>query len=484
MSGGDPSDGGHTHKFEGPIPEEWGLLPHLQQLKLSFCELKCPIPESIGFLSSLERLDLDHNQLNGALPRSFVHFSRRLQVLNLSENQLQGDDDVPPLFFDMLCGLERLDLNNYSDDAEPKTISNWLVKNYTNLGNLTQISLARQGLIGAIPRFVKISNLRELSLEENGLTGTIPASLGEVKTLTHLSLSMNKLEGGIPSSLGNLTRLRHLTLDSNELVGCIPASFSQLGDLAKLELQGNGFSGPIPAVGASSNLHTLIFSGNKFTSPDLPAALGQLHRPLSSSLEVLWIGGNSLGGDFCHDTVALCSKLTHLGFFDMGLEGTLPESIGNLTNLMKISLSLNNFTGGIPESIGQLVNVVKLDLSQNKLTGPIPKAIGKMASLQELYLFENELSGPIPPSIAGASCLEVLVLAKNKLGGAVPNLRPLKKLAKFNVKENALRGAKSSRIRRWHRASYHALAMFFGIGTESVRTKLKKHLPNCEVFMD
>jgi Leucine-rich repeat (LRR) protein len=60
-----------------------------------------------------------------------------------------------------------------------------------------------------------------------------------------------------------------------------------------------------------------------------------------------------------------------------------------------------------------------LDLGYNQLNGSIPESIGDLDQLQELYLDNNQLSGTIPSSI-GSSSLEYLYLYSNQLSGLIP----------------------------------------------------------------
>ena len=53
--------------------------------------------------------------------------------------------------------------------------------------------------------------------------------------------------------------------------------------------------------------------------PPLPETL-RLLAPLASNLEMLSLGGNKLGGTITDD-IAVFTKLTELGLYDMGLEG-------------------------------------------------------------------------------------------------------------------------------------------------------------------
>jgi len=69
---------------------------------------------------------------------------------------------------------------------------------------------------------------------------------------------------------------------------------------------------------------------------------------------------------------------------------SLPDWIGNLTNLMTLYLIGNNLTS-LSKSIGQLTKLEYLYLSHNKLTS-LPSEIGRLTKLHLLYLSGNKLT--------------------------------------------------------------------------------------------
>ena len=104
--------------------------------------------------------------------------------------------------------------------SEP--LSSWSQVLTDTNGRVTLLSLASNGLSGAIPEELgDLTRLRILNLAENALSGEIPSSLGNLASLERLALNKNGLSGAIPSSLGDLTRLEILWLDSNGLSGAI-----------------------------------------------------------------------------------------------------------------------------------------------------------------------------------------------------------------------------------------------------------------------
>jgi hypothetical protein len=67
---------------------------------------------------------------------------------------------------------------------------------------------------------------------------------------------------------------------------------------------------------------------------------------------------------------------------------------------MELDLDTNLFTGTIPPSIGLLTNLDFLDLSVNDLNGTIPTEIGLLSELEVLILYSNRLTGTVPSSLA------------------------------------------------------------------------------------
>ena len=64
--------------------------------------------------------------------------------------------------------------------------------------------------------------------------------------------------------------------------------------------------------------------------------------------------------------------------------GTLPECIGDLTNLTYLNLGWNQLYGHLPESIGSLTNLTFMNLLSNQFSGEIPNEIGNLINLTYL----------------------------------------------------------------------------------------------------
>ena len=92
-------------------------------------------------------------------------------------------------------------------------------------------------------------------------------------------------------------------------------------------------------------------------------------------------------------------RVTLLYLSSIGLTGTIPAALGNLTNLKGLGLSGNQLTGTIPVELGNLTNLDALILGDNRLTGTIPAELGKLTNLQYLALNSNDLTGTIPTEL-------------------------------------------------------------------------------------
>lgn len=142
--------------------------------------------------------------------------------------------------------------------------------------------------------------------------------------------------------------------------------------------------------------------------------------------------------DPCSWSMVTCSPqnlVIHLATPSQNLSGTLSPSIGNLTNLMTVSLQNNNISGAIPWEIGRLSKLVQLDLSSNSFSGEIPSSLGDLMSLQYMRLNNNSLSGEFPVSLAHITGLAFLDLSYNNLAGPVPRTPPARA---FNIVGNPL----------------------------------------------
>ncbi|CAI5484295.1 unnamed protein product, partial [Closterium sp. Yama58-4] len=97
--------------------------------------------------------------------------------------------------------------------------------------------------------------------------------------------------------------------------------------------------------------------------------------------------GWEAGGDCSLAYHVDCDDQGMVTYMDLGnntLSGSIPSIIGNVSNLVTLSLFSNILSGSIPSTFGYMSRLTYLSLAYNNLTGPIPSTIGYMSSLTYL----------------------------------------------------------------------------------------------------
>ncbi|KAH7515864.1 hypothetical protein FEM48_Zijuj10G0071700 [Ziziphus jujuba var. spinosa] len=103
-------------------------------------------------------------------------------------------------------------------------------------------------------------------------------------------------------------------------------------------------------------------------------------------------------------------SLRYLLFQDTLLGGKIPKEIGNLKFLVSLVLDRSHFNGPIPPSLGNLSHLQALRLSENQLSGKVPETLVNLRNLTDLRLFTNKLSGVVPKELGNFSSFTVLHL--------------------------------------------------------------------------
>ncbi|KAI6691241.1 hypothetical protein NL676_028069 [Syzygium grande] len=271
-------------------------------------------------------------------------------------------------------------------------------------------------LVGKIPD--DLGSLPKLQALENGLQGEIPETLSKLRGLGSVQLAFNQLTGEIPPAIFNISGIFSFSAGDNQLRGSIPPYIGDtLPYLIYLNFGSNLFTGVIPpSLSNASGLQKIYFQTNSFHGR-LPANLGRL-----KALERMLVGFNQLRDDFSFITsLTNCSRLEIIGVDFNFLEGPLPDSIGNLSNSVRvISMSSNTMFGTIPPGIGNLFNLSFLGIANNSLSGRVPSSIGALHNLHTLLLSANMLTGEIPSSIGNLTLLNRLHLRFNDFYGEIP----------------------------------------------------------------
>jgi hypothetical protein len=158
-----------------------------------------------------------------------------------------------------------------------------------------------------------------------------------------------------------------------------------------------------------------LFLSSKNLNGNLPATLGNL-----TELYTLYLYDNQLSGPIPAE-IGNLTKLFSFKIHNNQLSGSIPSELGNLTGLRTLTLDNNQLSGPVPPGLSNIGDefFTKLDLSHNQLSGSIPPQLGNMTKLEVLDLSHNQLSGSIPPELSNLINLGSLYLAHNQLSGSI-----------------------------------------------------------------
>ncbi|KAI5345604.1 hypothetical protein L3X38_013481 [Prunus dulcis] len=339
-------------------------------LDISDAGISDTIPSWFWDLSQkLEIMDISHNQLRGTVGNIRLEFA---PSLNLSWNQLQGP--IPSI----LSKASVLDLshNNFSGAAS------FLCA--TKDSNLTFLDLSSNHVFGELPDcWIHFKKLVFLDLSNNYLFGKIPTTMGHLFCIKTLRLSNNRFVGELPSQLKNCTKLTLFDLGENNLSCSIPEWLgASLPNLTILILRGNQFYGSIPPqLFHLTDVQILDLSMNNI-SGTIPKCL---------NLTVLAQKGNS--SRIIQNSYS--AKLGEVGYTwnyeeeaSLTWKGVRSKYKSTLGLVKSIDLSSNKLTGEIPSEITDLVGLVSLNL--------IPNSLSRIDRIGYLDLSENNLSRKIP----------------------------------------------------------------------------------------
>ncbi|KAF8023749.1 hypothetical protein BT93_F1058 [Corymbia citriodora subsp. variegata] len=285
-------------------------------------------------------------------------------------------------------------------------------------------------------------NVIGLNLTCSWLRGTLlsNSSLLLLHHLQSLNLFGNNFVGShISSNLSAFTELTHLNLSDSHFIGSIPIEISHLSKLVILDLSYN-YNSTIHSF-SSLRLKKSIFTilVHNLTAlrklvldeVDMSMVSPKSFANLSSSLTYLSIKFCSLGGKFSN-TVFRLPSLTSLDISsNFDLSGILPKS--NWTSpLESLSLRDTKFSGEIPNSIGNMKNLIVLDLGYCRFTGNIPSSMGNLNQLQVLVIDGNSFSGIVEfelftklTNLRGLSVSQELNLTYDTLKYKFPKLENL-----------------------------------------------------------
>ncbi|HNW49685.1 MAG TPA: T9SS type A sorting domain-containing protein, partial [Prolixibacteraceae bacterium] len=102
------------------------------------------------------------------------------------------------------------------------------------------------------------------------------------------------------------------------------------------------------------------------------------------------------------------------------IHGSIPAELWNCTKIQVLQLKYTNLTGDIPAGIEKMVNLQEINFQQSYLGCEIPEALFNLPSLTKAYLHQSNFKGKVPASLANATKLTRLYLHGNKLEAGLP----------------------------------------------------------------
>ncbi|KAK9100130.1 hypothetical protein Scep_023560 [Stephania cephalantha] len=381
-----------ANMFIGFIPSQVGNhLTKLETFRLYLNQLSGMIPASLANSTHVIELDLEANFLTGVLPSDILKRMPVLEILYLSGNLLESND------------------NNTN-----------LTPFFTSISNLTrlkELQLAGNMLGGELPAMIGMlnTNLSEIHLEDNLISGAIPPSIRNLTKVTLMNFSSNLLSGSITAELSLLPKLERLWLSNNSFHGEIPQQLGNLSHLGLLDLSRNKLSGPIPSSFGNLNQLRQLYLSDNLLSGKIPSSLGGC-----INLDIIDLSHNRLSGVIPAEVAGLRDIGIYFNLSNNHLTGELPVELSKMAMVRAIDLSSNNFTGEIPSNLASCEAAEMIDFSHNYLQGSIPASLGNLLNLQTLDVSHNLLSGEIPASLSKPISLLQLNLSFNNFNGSIP----------------------------------------------------------------
>lgn len=279
-------------------------------------------------------------------------------------------------------------------------------------------------------------DIDRLILLNNNLAGQIPESISTLSALSTIDFRINNINGPLPSSITSLTNLVSLQIYDNEISGPIPEDIGDLDQLLILDISNNNFFGPIPAsIGQLVNLTRLHVNSNGGLNGSLPESFYDL-----TDLTFLGVYGTDIGGQLSN-SIGNLTQLEEFWGQSNEWSGPLPANLSTISTLEKLYLFDNNFSGSIPTSYGGFSSLTHLHLHSNELDGTLPAELGNLAVVEEMVLYNNDFTGNLPDNFRSLPAIKNISLWGNQLSGAIPEwLGELNTLTSLSLSNNQFTG--------------------------------------------
>ncbi|XP_022722224.1 receptor-like protein 12 [Durio zibethinus] len=436
------------NQLKGSIDIE-GLnnLTNLKNLDLSSNRIESFQPSKQGKemqlrMTNLEVLDLSSNLFKNDT-FAFLSGLPSLKSLSMRDNQLQGSIDIDGL--NNLTNLKNLDLSsNRIESFQPSKqgkemqlrmtnlevldLSSNLFKNDTfaflsGLPSLKSLNMGDNQLQGSIDiedsgRQLNLTHLEEFDLSGNLIKDSIFALLSGLSNLKYLDISSNQLNGSIDmKDLGAFINLEELDMSSNDLnefVAC--KEYKSLKKLEVLCLNGVFTNGSIPLllklVEAFPSVKSFYLRENCLNKT-MVTQDQELH--VWNNVEKIFLDKSYLDNNVLQ-SIGVFTSLKTLSLHNCGLIGSLPnQGWCDLRKLETLDISWNALEGILPYCLGNLTSLIELDISYNQFTGSLTP-LANLSSLRFISFSTNHFQISMPfLSLANLPNLKILLGDENKM---------------------------------------------------------------------
>ncbi|MED6199176.1 hypothetical protein PIB30_073446 [Stylosanthes scabra] len=180
---------------------------------------------------------------------------------------------------------------------------------------------------------------------------------------------------------------------------------------------------------------TQLDLGENILSGTIPFSIGNL-----TELSVLSLLSNEFSGEIPIEMNKL-TKLEILQLAHNSFHGQLPHNICASGNLVRFSASNNYFTGVVPSSLKNCSSLVRLRLVGNQIAGNMTESFGVYPNLDYIDLSENNFHGHLSSKWGKCSNMTSLKISNNNLSGHIPTeLSEATKLQELDLSSNHLTG--------------------------------------------
>lgn len=136
-------------------------------------------------------------------------------------------------------------------------------------------------------------------------------------------------------------------------------------------------------------------------------------------------------------------RVTDLSIPNLGLGGTIPPHVANLSFLVSLNISGNRFHGTLPNELWHMPRLRIIDLSSNRISGNLfDDMCNSLTELESFDVSSNQITGQLPSSLGDCSKLKRLSVSFNELTGRIPqNIGNLTELMELYLNGNNLQGS-------------------------------------------